>query len=512
MSESGRVNYNLTSATASKEEYIYLIISLVLTLLVFLAASFHIIILTKLIIAQDQATVHIITSLRRFSDYTADPEDEIYLGPYTKYTDAFLEMRRCLFDTAIMLYEVCQDIVTRNLHMLQRFQHRALVLKNAENRVILDTEQLPTSVLLRADSNNDEESSTTALVLNDILSLISNPNAEDDSLTHTRLDLEITNVDSGIPTSGHGFDLPHVVIVKILSVENITTGNGGMLGLTVVDNSNPYVIMNVISESSCCMGSATSRVVDRSSTVHWDQALTMSVSPTDRLVINVVGWNNVVFHEFLGQAVVDFSSNFHEITSIFNGGKLELELPLLPRVHPVYDSNGNIFSPTESQKPSGTLNVEISAPALSSSMCGFLIYQNTSVWGAVISERVWVVLVNDFLYCYDNPYGGDSVLRKLYNCTSTLDVVSIDGPVFNKSDGTSCGFKLTVSGSDDPLIFGCISSLPGKAEVERQLWITALSVYTNKGNDYDRIITSDPHATYSSYTEFISSSSPYTVK
>ena len=39
------------------------------------------------------------------------------------------------------------------------------------------------------------------------------------------------------------------------------------------------------------------------------------------------------------------------------------------------------------------------------------------------TSRTWVVLLNNYLYCYDNPFGGDLVLRKTYSCNAILSVL-----------------------------------------------------------------------------------------
>lgn len=473
----GIVNFSLHDVKASDVEY-YLIYACIIVGVILLLTSLTALgMLLFFVISQEKASVEIISMLRKYNDRLQfSKNDSLLLNKchtateYLKYT----------IDSIKLLYEFFQALFSQ----------------------LFDTRKdLGSYIHIVGDSTVVELTTTEAEVSFDLGSNI----------------IPETNRDEILPEMIRQRSIPdhiyRVIAVQLISGKSLTTGKGGLIGLTLVDNADPYVIVNALTDSNHCSCSCTSRTNDRADVVEWNQTIHISTSRTGKVVLTVLGRNNVVFHEFLGQAFIDLN----DIQNIFSGETVNLDLKIQKKTFPIYDGTGSVMEVVNHENPTGILQVQVTALSITSTLCGWLLLQSVSVFGVPFYERMWMVLVNGFLYCYDNPYGGDSVLKKMWNCSIILDVSKIDGPnIFSCDDGTACGFKIVFGGStvegqnNFTLLCGCISTVAGHAEIERQFWVDALSPYSEKGQRFER-----EHVASCGLGDDgidMTSSSPYTVR
>lgn len=127
---------------------------------------------------------------------------------------------------------------------------------------------------------------------------------------------------------------------------------------------------------------------------------------------------------------------------------LSLSLPVSSKTHhKILDSDGStevVVGPSQQLTGSGNLDIEICLPCPDQNLCAWFSHKVVDFWGAETIENMWVVMYDGVLYCYDNPFGGSSVLRRKIECAKIVNVIEIAPSTWKTEEGAvgSTGFTL----------------------------------------------------------------------
>jgi hypothetical protein len=298
----------------------------------------------------------------------------------------------------------------------------------------------------------------------------------------------LSKISTPIELQSIPISVPRVVILTITHGENLLKGRGGLFGFTTIDNSDPYVVVNSLTGNvkviERCLSSSSTKIVYRTltSTVKWDQEIVLAVVPDGKVVLSVIGSNGVAFHELLGQSVINFEK-FPELFSTC--AVVATSLPVAPQRNNIYNSLGNVIEIASYDPPQGEIFVEIRSVPIHTGCCGWFTIEALTFLGSLYYCKVWVVLWRNCLHIYDNPYGSDAVLRKMYKCSAILDIALIDGVVWkDASEGLYGGIKILLGESEDKADIVKLAWVsPGESassKMERIIWVQALTRY-NEG-------------------------------
>jgi len=91
-----------------------------------------------------------------------------------------------------------------------------------------------------------------------------------------------------------------------------------------------------------------------------------------------------------------------------NGQSISLNLPLRQITGPVYSGSYQLHLKPVEEKGSITFSLQV--PSLYRNMCGCFLEYTRNIFGLYTSREIYVSFYNNRFYCYDGPYGVDSIL------------------------------------------------------------------------------------------------------
>jgi len=154
-----------------------------------------------------------------------------------------------------------------------------------------------------------------------------------------------------------------------------------------------------------------------------------AVGQSSSLVINVMSKHTIGGDSIVGQAVIQLDKN----KELYKGEKKVFKLPLQafsstdsPKV---YDTTGTAVSLPNSPAPEKSIvSITVSIPSIYENMCGWFydIHTEFNSFGFLdhAGSKMWVVLREKMLYCYDNPF--DSVVKKTYDTHDVTDIIETE--------------------------------------------------------------------------------------
>ena len=95
-------------------------------------------------------------------------------------------------------------------------------------------------------------------------------------------------------------------------------------------------------------------------------------------------------------------------------------LPIDPLTKPVY-LNGKIVE-VDNVNGKGFLNVLVSVPSQFRNICSWFFELRTNIFGYTNGQKLWVILSENKLLCYDGPHGSESKLVREIECSSITEV------------------------------------------------------------------------------------------
>jgi hypothetical protein len=101
------------------------------------------------------------------------------------------------------------------------------------------------------------------------------------------------------------------------------------------------------------------------------------------------------------------------------------------------------LNPIQSQ---GTIRVILTIPPIHSNLAGPFWNIKSSFFGALTGEKIWVVLVDGILYCYDTPFE-TTLLRKI----DVKRVMKLEAVVYDKLDIKIDGVTIRLSSGESLL-------------------------------------------------------------
>ena len=70
----------------------------------------------------------------------------------------------------------------------------------------------------------------------------------------------------------------------------------------------------------------------------------------------------------------------------------------------------------------GFINILISIPSQFRNICSWFFELRTNIFGYTNGQKLWVILSENRLLCYDGPYGSESKLVHEIECSSIVEV------------------------------------------------------------------------------------------
>jgi C2 domain len=224
-------------------------------------------------------------------------------------------------------------------------------------------------------------------------------------------------------------NIPHVIEINIASARDLPS----------VYKPTAYVIVNSIKTNSrrqSCSSSTTSKPTKEATTnPEWNEKIRLTLHGTGVITLNVFSKNLFTADTFLGQAVI----NLNDYNGMYNGKEFELTLPLKDKAFPVFDDIGAQLTTREVPDSKGTIRLKIKIPSIYGNICGWFWEIKSSFFGAITGEKMWVVLNDGVLYCYDSPFE----FQKLHQFLCS-NIVEIEEVVYDKLEIVMDGLTIKV--------------------------------------------------------------------
>jgi hypothetical protein len=256
--------------------------------------------------------------------------------------------------------------------------------------------------------------------------------------------------------------VPHIIKVSLLDAFGLKSG----LFLTDPD---VYIIANVVVgglDKPLCLSASKSKIISGCSPA-WNEVLRLTSSANDHVTLNLFSKGLLTVDTFLGQAVIDMSEHvslFTRTSSQEDGNlrMLMLNLPFSAPVFPVYNSEGARIN--VALVGQGHIRLQLRVPSIHENVCGWFWNITSSYFGATSGDKVWVVLCDGFLFCYDNTFE-ITLLRKIdCRCIRTVENV-----VYDKLEIPLEGLKIKLT-EEESLLWGWATDNTRVKEI----WTTAL--------------------------------------
>ena len=172
----------------------------------------------------------------------------------------------------------------------------------------------------------------------------------------------------------------------------------------VVSNKRPLIY----SISKC------KPTLNKAKSYSYEEIIVSSIA-SSLLTINIIGNNKSGQEVFIGQVSLDIAKN----EEIYKKDLNQFTFSSGDITHPVYNIGGKLY--TFSKKvSSGTVSLSINIPYMFNNICGTFWEIQENFLGSVKGLKIWVVIRNKMLYCYDSQY--ENKLIKKIECKNISDV------------------------------------------------------------------------------------------
>lgn len=199
-----------------------------------------------------------------------------------------------------------------------------------------------------------------------------------------------------------------------------------------------------------CFSASKSHIITGCSPA-WNEVLRLTSSGTEHVTLNLFSKSLFATDTFLGQAVIDMSEHLSLFTRPLsqedgNLGMLMLTLPFSAPVFPVYTSEGAKVKVAHVGQ--GHIRLQLRIPSINENACGWFWNITSSYFGAISGDKVWVVLCDGYLFCYDNTFEA-TLIRKI-DCRRILTVENV---VYDKLEIPLEGLKIQLN-EKEQLLWG----------------------------------------------------------
>ena len=236
--------------------------------------------------------------------------------------------------------------------------------------------------------------------------------------------------------------IPHVILVHVDYAEDLAANND-LLGtlalclsllfyflslflmsfffLSLGSKPDVYVILNTFKKSKSKNSKLVLFTVSETRTIRdntfpvFDEDLRMCVIDSGILTFSVLSRHTYGADTFLGQAVIDMSSQ----ADAYKGLKKKIRCMLSQATYPIHNSSGLEMNLTV-ENPQGSITFSLQVPSIFENMCGYFWEISSDFFGGVRGNKIWVVLHEKNLFCYSNQH--DAVAQKTVNCKTIMDI------------------------------------------------------------------------------------------
>ena len=201
-------------------------------------------------------------------------------------------------------------------------------------------------------------------------------------------------------------EVPHVVSITVIGAEGLSKTS-----LFMSPTPDAFVIANALAGSkdslkkkkkNKCYSSAQTGVKEQSYNPQWQEDMRLTMVGMGNLVFNVFSRDSFG-NSFLGQAVL----NMYEHPSLYqDGAPVKVTIPVELPKYPIYNNKGELMSITPVSAPQGHITISCRVPSIYSNMCGWFTDIRANFFGAIGGEKMWCVLCEGNIYCYDSPFEG----------------------------------------------------------------------------------------------------------
>ena len=189
----------------------------------------------------------------------------------------------------------------------------------------------------------------------------------------------------------------------------------------MLSNPDTFVVATIVKckeldgEKYCFSSSRTKTRPGSTNPIYNEEIHTSDFGKHSKLVLNVYSSHIMGSDTFIGQSTV----HLDEWKGLADGKRRHrFELTLGKATEPVYDARGRLISPLQQPREiAGTLEIFLNVPSVYRNCCGwFFLITNTLT--DVRGEKMWCVLKDSVVICYDSPYFNEVLkIIDLKRCT-----------------------------------------------------------------------------------------------
>lgn len=240
--------------------------------------------------------------------------------------------------------------------------------------------------------------------------------------------------------------IPHCVDIKIEYATDLPV-NSDMLG----SKPDVFILANTFSTKKkkkngeeikvqhCDSTNKTRTIIGNQNPVFEEEFTAASVG-SGKIVLNVMSEHTLWAPTLVGQAVIEQKKYW----DLMAGKPKKFLLPLKQKTEQIYDQTGTEMAVSNAAEPVvGFLCVSVSIPTVYHNMCGWFWdihdYINSFAQWDTTGSKIWVVVKDNIIRVYDNPYDG-----KLKKTINTTDVMGMDVANYDKLEIKVEGVKLDI--------------------------------------------------------------------
>ena len=234
--------------------------------------------------------------------------------------------------------------------------------------------------------------------------------------------------------------VPHSVVIEVVRAEEIALNDD-----LLASSPDTFVVATVArtrpNGKQYCFSAGKTDIVRGDVNPVYNQEISPSAFGTDyKLVFNVFSSHTLSADSLKGQAIL----NVHSYNHLDNGKKHKFRLQLRSPTEIVYDASGNELEKVHiSTKVSGELELHLSIPPIHRSCNGWFFKINKSIIGNVSGKKIWAVLREDCILCYDDPF-----CQKLYFVLNLQEAIKIAPKSFFLEKIETTGIEITMKGTE----------------------------------------------------------------
>ena len=202
-------------------------------------------------------------------------------------------------------------------------------------------------------------------------------------------------------------NISHPILVNI---ENIHVPLEDYPEIIII--ANVFVISNkrpLIYSVSKCKPTLT-----KAKSYSYEEIILSSIA-SSLLTINIIGSNKSGQEVLIGQVYLDIAKN----EDIYKKDLNQFTFSCGDMSHPVYNIGGKLYTFSKNVR-SGTVSLSINIPYMFNNICGSFWEIQENFLGSIKGLKIWVVIRDKILYCYDSQY--ENKLIKKIECKNISDV------------------------------------------------------------------------------------------